>query len=109
MRIPLRLLSEDEVRVYERGFGRRYRLRNNHQLPEVGLSLTLWSGMFEDLEDTWLRWCDLEGHSIPTGEETSAVAEERAATAEERAEREATARQEAEARAARLALRPGHD
>jgi hypothetical protein len=83
---PLRLLSEDELRVYERGFGKRYRLRKDLQLPEVGLSLTLWQGEFEGHTDAWLRWCDATGNLIPTGEE--------------RAVREASARQEAEARAA---------
>jgi Uma2 family endonuclease len=95
---PLRLLSEDELRVHERGFGRRYRLRDDYQLPEVGLNLILWSGVYEDFEDTWLRWCDLEGHLILTGQE-------RAATAEERVESEATARRKAEQRVAQLTAR----
>ena len=84
---PQQLLSTDVVRVYERGFGKRYRLRKDLQLPEVGLSLTLWQGEFEGHTDTWLRWCDAAGNVIPTGEE--------------RAIREAAARQEAEARAVR--------
>ena len=54
----------------------------------MGLSLTLWQGAFEDQEDTWLRWCDEKGELIPTGEE--------------RAEREASARKEAEAQIDRL-------
>jgi hypothetical protein len=62
-------------------------LRKDLQLPDVGLSLTLWQGEFEGHTDTWLRWCDASGNLIPTGEE--------------RAIREAAARQEAEARAAR--------
>lgn len=84
---PQQLLSTDVVRVYERGFSRRYRLRKDRQLPEVGLSLTLWQGEFEGHTDTWLRWCDAAGHLIPTGEE--------------RARHETAARQEAEARAVR--------
>jgi Uma2 family endonuclease len=83
---PQRLLSADVVRVYERGFGKRYRLRKDYQLPEVGLSVTLREGEFEGHRDTWLRWCDAAGNLIPTGEE--------------RAMRESAARQEAEARAA---------
>ena len=82
---PLHLLSEDEVRVYEHGLGKRYRLRKDRRLPEAGLSLTLWQGEFEGHTDTWLRWCDAAGNLIPTGQE--------------RAAREAAARQEAEARA----------
>jgi Uma2 family endonuclease len=83
---PQRLLSADVVGVYERGFGKRYRLRKDVQLPEVGLSVTLWEGEFEGHRDTWLRWCDAAGNLIPTGEE--------------RAMQEAAARQEAKTRAA---------
>lgn len=90
---PQRLLSEDVVHVYERSFGRRYRLRKDSQLPEVGLSVTLWQGEFEGRTDTWLRWCDATGNVIPTGEE-------RAVRAEARVTSETTARHEAEARAA---------
>lgn len=72
---PQQLLSTDVVRVYERGFGRRYRLRKDLQLSEVGLSLTLWHGEFEGHTDTWLRWCDASGALIPTGEERATRAE----------------------------------
>lgn len=91
---PQQLLSKDVVRVYERGLNKRYRLRKDLQLPDVGLSLTLWQGEFEGHTDTWLRWCNASGNLIPTGEE-------RAVQAEARATSEAAARQETEARAAR--------
>ena len=100
---PQRLLSTDSVRVYERGFGKRYRARTDYQLPEVGLSLTLWQGEFEGHADTWLRWCDAAGNLIPTGEERAA----RETTARQEAEaqviREAAARQAAEAQVTREA------
>jgi Uma2 family endonuclease len=67
---PLKELSEQVVRVYELGFaGRRYQLRKDLNLPEVGLSLTLWQGEFEATEFEWLRWCDAQGNLIPTGKE----------------------------------------
>ena len=96
---PTHLLSEDEVRVYERGFGKRYRLRKDYQLPEVGLSLTLWQGEFEGHTNTWLRWCDATGNVIPTGEERAQREVSARQEAEIRATNEAQARQEAEARA----------
>ena len=37
--------------------------------PETGVGLTLWQGAFEGFSDTWLRWCDANGHVIPTGGE----------------------------------------
>ena len=85
---PFNELSEDVLRVYEPGFAQRYRLRGDYSLPNIGLSLMLWKGVFEGLEDTWLRWCDADGNMIPTGQE--------------RAEQEATARQKAESELAEL-------
>ena len=82
---PEKQLSKDVLRVYELGFGKRYRLRKDQQLPDLSLSLTLWQGVFEDKEDTWLRWCDAKGRLIPTGEERARSAEERACSAEQRA------------------------
>lgn len=72
---PQQRLSKDVLLVYEIGFGKRYRLREDQQLPDLGLGLTLWQGVFEDHEDTWLRWCDAEGRLIPTGEERAVSAE----------------------------------
>jgi hypothetical protein len=88
---PQHLLMEDPLRVHERGFGRRYRRRDDYNLPDVGLSLIFWEGIYEDGQGSWLRWCDSQGNMIPTGAE-------RAVRAEERAEREAE-------RAARLAAK----
>ncbi len=72
---PKKHLSKDVLRVYELGFGKRYRLREDHKLSDLGLSLTIWKGVFEDKEDTWLRWCDTKGRLIPTGEERAVNAE----------------------------------
>jgi Uma2 family endonuclease len=79
---PEKYLSKDLLRLYELGFGKRYRLRKDSQLPDLGLSLILWPGVFEDKEETWLRWCDAKGRLIPTGEERAVSAEKRALTAE---------------------------
>ncbi|MGH9940665.1 MAG: Uma2 family endonuclease [Blastocatellia bacterium] len=72
---PQKRLSKDALRVYEIGFGKRYRLREDCQLPDLGLSLTLWQGVFEGHENTWLRWLDAKGRLIPTGEERAVDAE----------------------------------
>ena len=72
---PLQHLSPDVLRIYELGFGKRYRLREDAQLPELGLSLQLWEGAFEGRKGTWIRWGDAEGNLIPTGEERAASAE----------------------------------
>lgn len=85
---PNREVSQEVLRVYEIGFGKRYRLRKDYQLPAVGLSLTLWSGRFERRHYTWLRWCDAHGNLILTGQEGREV--------------EADARRRAEAELKRL-------
>ncbi len=83
---PQQLLSDDILRVYERGFaGRRYRRRQDYQLPEISLSLTLWEGTYEDGTGVWLRWCDAKGNLIETGAEGRAAESARAAKAEIRA------------------------
>ncbi len=75
--------------VHELIFGRRYRRREDYQMPEAGLSLTLWEGRFEGSDNLWLRWRNKQGDLILTGREL--------------ADREAAARRQAEDRAARLA------
>lgn len=66
---PFRALSSEKLRVFERGFGKRYVERKDFDLPDVGLSLTLWQGEFEGWTDEWLRWVDTDGNLILTGNE----------------------------------------
>ncbi len=98
---PQRKLKELEgqvLQVYELS-GMYYRPRDDARLPDLGLSLTFWQGVFEDKEDTWLRWCDDQGVVIPTGEERAAQEAERANRETERADHEVAARRQAEERA----------
>lgn len=78
---------------------------NRFFMPELGLSLGLWSGRFREINAQWLRWMTPSGELIPTDNEQAILAEERANTAEERA----TAAEEraiaAEERAQQLAQR----
>jgi Uma2 family endonuclease len=69
---PQHWLMEDTLRIYDRGFGRRYRRRDDYNLPEVGLGLTLWEGVYEDGSGSWLRWLDSQGNLIPTSAERAA-------------------------------------
>jgi hypothetical protein len=99
---PLKRLSDDVLCVYELGFGKRYRPRKDHRLPELGLSLTLWQGVFEGKENTWVRWCDADNQLIRTGEERAVIAEDRIVSAEERALSAEQRVAQAEAELARL-------
>jgi Uma2 family endonuclease len=78
LRALQRELGDEVLRVYEIGFGKRYRRRNDYQLPEVSLSLTLWEGRFEDSDNQWLRWCDAQGNLLLTGHERAAQEANRA-------------------------------
>jgi Uma2 family endonuclease len=82
---PFGVLEGDKLSVYEPGLANHYRRRPDFQMPNVGLSLTLWNGIFENTEATWLRWLDAKGNLIPTAYELAAIAESRAARAVTRA------------------------
>ena len=84
---PLHELGDTILSVYELGFGKRFRLREDFQLPSLGLSLTLWEGQYEDITETWLRWCAQNGQMIPSGKEGRKAAESRTAQEAERAAR----------------------
>lgn len=76
---PLQELSDEVLRVYELGFGgRRYHLRRDYDLPDVGLGLTLWQGEFEEQKFEWLRWRDADGNLILSGKERAELAEKKA-------------------------------
>jgi hypothetical protein len=59
------------------------------RLPKIELGLILWQGKFEDMEELWLRWCDMNGNLIPTGAELAAKEAERADEEAKRADKEA--------------------
>ena len=56
-------------------------------LPGIGLGLTLWEGVFENLHWQWLRWCDQAGRVLPTGPERIQQERQRADDEKQRAER----------------------
>ncbi|ULB48079.1 hypothetical protein H4N54_12495, partial [Limnospira fusiformis KN01] len=59
--------------------------RNHYPIPEMGVELGIWSGIYQNVELPWLRWWDSDGNLL--------------LSSEERAERE---RQRADRLAARL-------
>ena len=97
---PQQQLGKEALTVYELGFGKRYRPRKDLRLPELGLSLKLWRGVFETHRDTWVRWCDAKGQLLLTGEERAAKAETQTQQAKRRAAEVETQAQQASRRAA---------
>jgi len=90
--------SEKVLRVHELR-ERRYYETNETWLEEVGLGVTLWSGVFEGRQDVWLRWCDREGNVLPTGDERASLEKQRAQQPEERAQQAEERAQQSEEQA----------
>jgi len=84
---PEKQLGEKVLHLYERRHIRYVEI-SGPWLPEIELGLTLWHGQYEDREDTWLRWCDQEGHLILTGFERAKQERQRAEQERQRAEQE---------------------
>jgi Uma2 family endonuclease len=82
---PNRQLSSSVLRIFELK-GTRYFETSKTWLEQVKLGLTLWTGIYEQREDTWLRWCYPDGTIVPTGDEIAQQAQQRAENAEQRAE-----------------------
>lgn len=68
---PQENLFGDILQVYELE-EENYRLRNDFNLPETGLCLSLWKGEFEKLSKTWLRWENEKGELLLTADEKNA-------------------------------------
>ncbi|NET59501.1 MAG: Uma2 family endonuclease [Symploca sp. SIO2E6] len=54
-------------------------------MPNLGLSLGLWQGLFRDADRLWLRWMTLEGELIPLPSEEAVDAKQEAADAKQKA------------------------
>ncbi|MEQ1825493.1 MAG: Uma2 family endonuclease [Pirellula sp.] len=91
---PDRHLDSRVLRVY-RLRGRVYELQADGAafLESLGLGVMLWTGVYEGLEEIWLRWSNAHGEPLPSGAENTEIANQRAEQAEFHAE---TAQQRAE-------------
>ncbi|MEM9909047.1 MAG: Uma2 family endonuclease [Cyanobacteria bacterium P01_D01_bin.44] len=56
-------------------------------IPEWGLNLGIWQGIYQGIERSWLRWYNAAGELILTDTEQLEATESRAVDAESRAER----------------------
>ncbi|MGB3512422.1 MAG: hypothetical protein WBA93_24925 [Microcoleaceae cyanobacterium] len=61
-------LGETLLRIFQLQ-GISYIPKNDTWFADVNLGLTLWNGVFENINGTWLRWCDADGNVIKTGDE----------------------------------------
>lgn len=105
---PLKQLGESLLQVFGLSFGRYHLLeiktiepeaeeiKSLYWLEEVGIGLTLWDGIYEGKQDTWLRWCDPQGIVILTGYERAEQERLRAEQERIRAEQERIRAEQAE-------------
>ncbi|NEP06636.1 MAG: Uma2 family endonuclease [Okeania sp. SIO4D6] len=68
---PLQKLSETVLQVFQLQFN-SYIPKNDAWFSDVNLGLTLWDGKFENINGAWLRWCNVGGNVIQTGDEIAA-------------------------------------
>ena len=69
------------------GLGEYTQIKNN-TLDKLNLKIGLWNGVFEDREDTWLRWFDANNNLILTGAEHAKLEKQRADSEKQRAKEE---------------------
>ncbi|MDF2388801.1 Uma2 family endonuclease [Nostoc ellipsosporum NOK] len=91
------------VEVYE-FIGGQYQLlaaneRGHYPIAPMGVELGIWQGEYQNVELPWLRWWDLQGNLLLTGDERAEQERQRAEQESKRAEQE---RQRAERLAAQL-------
>lgn len=84
---PSHQLGDTTLRLYELR-GMLFTEMNGFWLGQVGLGLTTWQGELEDRQDTWLRWCDVNGAILLTGDEQAEQERQRAEQERQRAEQE---------------------
>lgn len=61
--------------------------RGHFTIPEMGVELGIWSGVYQNVELPWLRWWDNQGNLLLTGEERAEQEKERAEREKQRADR----------------------
>jgi hypothetical protein len=83
----LRLLGNTPLHVFELR-GDLLVPASQAVFPRLSVGLAEWNGTFEGKHATWLRWCQMDGQVIPTGQERAEHERERAEHERERAEHE---------------------
>jgi Uma2 family endonuclease len=84
---PWLQLSPRPLRVFQLS-GASYVEKIDRWFPEVGLGLTTWTGVYDGMQGTWLRWCDERGILLATGLERAFEAQLAADAERERAQAE---------------------
>ncbi|MEH2209311.1 Uma2 family endonuclease [Nostoc sp.] len=71
--------------------------RGHYPIVALGVELGLWQGVYQNVELPWLRWWDLQGNLLLSGDERAELESQRAEQERQRAEQESQrAEQEAQ-------------
>ncbi len=85
---PRMLLSQRRLRIRQLS-GASYVDKVDHWFPEVGLGLCIHRGIYDGMEEHWLRWCNQHGEVLLTGKERADAETQRANAEAQRADAEA--------------------
>jgi Uma2 family endonuclease len=99
-------VNKASVEVYEL-IGGQYQLltaneRGHYPISSLGVELGIWTGEYQSMELPWLRWWDLQGNLLLTGEERAEQERQRAEQERQRAEQERQRAEQERQRADRL-------
>ncbi|QLE42798.1 hypothetical protein FD723_21735 [Nostoc sp. C052] len=61
--------------------------RGHYPIVALGVELGLWQGVYQNVELPWLRWWDLEGNLLLSGDERAEQESQRAEQESQRADR----------------------
>ena len=75
-------MNKASVEVYKL-IGGQYQLlaaneRGHYSITRLGVELGLWQGEYQNAQLPWLRWWDLQGNLLLTGEERAEQERQRA-------------------------------
>lgn len=84
---PWKQLGDATLTRFELQRGELVEAPGSLALPDLGLGLVLWKGVFELERATWLRWCHASGELVATGAERAEHEKQRAEHEKQRADR----------------------
>lgn len=68
---PLHYISPKPLRCFRLDGGRYKEIYDTEWLPEIGLGLALWQGLYNGIDSTWLRFVNQDGVLLPTADEAN--------------------------------------
>ncbi|MBD2139343.1 Uma2 family endonuclease [Anabaena sp. FACHB-1237] len=79
--------------------------RGHYFIQKMGVELGIWQGTYKNVELPWLRWWDVDGNLLLTGEEQAEQERQRAEQERQRAEQERQRAEQERQRADKLAAK----